>query len=397
MIIRVSVEDIKNKIKELIYIKENEPENALIVGRRIRNWATLSKYWTYTYRNMFIYTPEEDCFFLRGWLEFLDTVNYNLSYKDPITNKKIYKIDIEALIESLKRIEQKENYNSQYNRSINLKDVEKAISSLLNKEKTLEEVKNWAQYLTNGWYVDFYPEEKKKYGIKYLEELANLQDINFEKINNIHKNFLEDCKEANKKYREGIIKHYNHKNLLKDYEYDGLSMGDSLDKFFSYVDENKLEISNFYSDGMCFVKKEKFFVEIDFYLKKPVYFRILDKDYSFLKKYKIGDIITKEMKEELELEPDDFEDYEFYISKKYLFLEFWIDDVYEGDIHKEKISMIFFNSNRYDRYYTNKNREDTYHTIIESEINKIDIEKREISGKYKGKKYTFDLITGKQK
>ena len=51
MIIRVSVEDIKNKIKELIYIKENEPENALIVGRRIRNWATLSKYWTYTYRN----------------------------------------------------------------------------------------------------------------------------------------------------------------------------------------------------------------------------------------------------------------------------------------------------------------------------------------------------------
>lgn len=94
MIIRVSVEDIKNKIKELIYIKENEPENALIVGRRIRNWATLSKYWTYTYRNMFIYTPEEDCFFLRGWLEFLDTVNYNLSYKDPITNKKIYKIDL---------------------------------------------------------------------------------------------------------------------------------------------------------------------------------------------------------------------------------------------------------------------------------------------------------------
>ena len=197
------------------------------------------------------------------------------------------------------------------------------------------------------------------------------------------------------------------------YEYQGIKLGDSIEKIINLLNNENTSFDDFYSyliyEPGSAIEDITSKIHVYLYTGTVVRIQIFDEEYCLAEDLRIGTPISKEMIEKYGLYEDDIaEDEGYYESIKYKKLVINIDwgtgrlkryndgieriigytfyeqDKLEFNIRKDEV----------DNYLECKNLKDIFHSLrFKEDSLEVDIDKREIYGQLDNYKFTFDLVT----
>ena len=196
------------------------------------------------------------------------------------------------------------------------------------------------------------------------------------------------------------------------YEYQGIKLGDSLEKIINLLNNKNKKLNDFgtdliYKTGST-IEDISTRIYICLYTGIVVMIKVFDQDFCLAEDLKIGTPISKEMIEKYGLYEDDIaEDEGYYESTKYKELIIDIDwgtgrlkrynDRIERIIGYEFNGQGEINLNirkdEVDNYLECKNLKDIFYSLWKRGTVEIDVDKREIYGQLDNYKFIFSLLT----
>ena len=196
------------------------------------------------------------------------------------------------------------------------------------------------------------------------------------------------------------------------YEYQGIKLGDSIEKIINLLNNKNTKLNDFgtdliYKTGST-IENISTRIYICLYAGIVVMIKVFDEDFCLAEDLKIGTPISKEMIEKYGLYEDDIaEDEGYYESTKYKELVIDIDwgtgrlERYNDRI--ERIIGYEFNGqgeinlnirkDEIDNCLECKNLKDIFYSLRKTNTIEVDVDKREIYGQLDNYKFTFDLVT----
>ena len=196
------------------------------------------------------------------------------------------------------------------------------------------------------------------------------------------------------------------------YEYQGIKLGDSIEKIIDLLNNKNTKLNDFgtdliYKTGST-IEDISTRIYICLYTGIVVMIKVFDQDFCLAEDLKIGTPISKEMIEKYGLYEDDIaEDEGYYESTKYKELIIDIDwgtgrlerynDGIERIIGYEFDGQGEINLNirkdEIDNCLECKNLKDIFYSLRKTNTIEVDVDKREIYGQLDNYKFTFDLVT----
>ena len=196
------------------------------------------------------------------------------------------------------------------------------------------------------------------------------------------------------------------------YEYQGIKLGDSIEKIINLLNNENTSFDDFYSyliyEPGSAIEDITSKIHVYLYTGTVVRIQIFDEEYCLAEDLRIETPISKEMIEKYGLYEDDIaEDEGYYESTKYKKLVINIDwgtgrlkryndgieriigytfyeqDGLEFNIRKDEI----------DNCLECKNLKDIFYSLRKTNTIEVDVDKREIYGQVDNYKFTFDLVT----
>ena len=196
------------------------------------------------------------------------------------------------------------------------------------------------------------------------------------------------------------------------YEYQGIKLGDSIEKIINLLNNENTSFDDFYSyliyEPGSAIEDITSKIHVYLYTGTIVFIQIFDEDFCLAEDLKIGTPISKEMIEKYGLYEDDIaEDEGYYESTKYKKLVINIDwgtgrlKRYNDGIERiigytfyEQDGLEFnIRKDVVDNYLECKNLKDIFYSLWKTNTIEVDIDKREIYGQLDNYKFTFDLVT----
>ena len=196
------------------------------------------------------------------------------------------------------------------------------------------------------------------------------------------------------------------------YEYQGIKLGDSLEKIINLLNNENTSFDDFYSyliyEPGSAIEDITSKIHVYLYTGTIVFIQIFDEDFCLAEDLKIGTPISKEMIEKYGLYEDDIaEDEGYYESIKYKKLVINIDwgtgrlERYNDGIERiigytfyEQDGLEFnIRKDEVDNYLECKNLKDIFYSLWKTNTIEVDVDKREIYGQLDNYKFTFDLVT----
>ena len=197
------------------------------------------------------------------------------------------------------------------------------------------------------------------------------------------------------------------------YEYQGIKLGDSIEKIIDLLNNKNTKLWKFYSyltyEPGSAIEDISTRIYICLYTGIVVMIKIFDEDFCLAEDLKIGTPISKEMIEKYGLYEDDIaEDEGYYESIKYKKLVINIDwgtgrlERYNDGIERiigytfyEQDGLEFnIRKDEVDNCLQCKNLKDIFHSLrFKEDSLEVDVDKREIYGQLNNYKFTFDLVT----
>ena len=196
------------------------------------------------------------------------------------------------------------------------------------------------------------------------------------------------------------------------YEYQGIKLGDSIEKIINLLNNKNTKLWKFYSyltyEPGSAIEDITSKIHVYLYTGTIVFIQIFDEDFCLAEDLKIGTPISKEMIEKYGLYEDDIaEDEGYYESTKYKELVIDIDwgtgrlERYNDRI--ERIIGYEFNGqgeinlnirkDEIDNCLECKNLKDIFYSLRKTNTIEVDVDKREVYGQLDNYKFTFDLVT----
>ena len=196
------------------------------------------------------------------------------------------------------------------------------------------------------------------------------------------------------------------------YEYQGIKLGDSIEKIIDLLNNKNTKLWKFYSyltyEPGSAIEDISTRIYICLYTGIVVMIKIFDEDFCLAEDLKIGTPISKEMIEKYGLYEDDIaEDEGYYESIKYKKLVINIDwgtgrlERYNDGIERI-IGYTFYEQDKLefnirkdevDNCLECKNLKDIFYSLWKTNTIEVDVDKREIYGQLDNYKFTFDLVT----
>ena len=197
------------------------------------------------------------------------------------------------------------------------------------------------------------------------------------------------------------------------YEYQGIKLGDSIEKIINLLNNENTSFDDFYSyliyEPGSAIEDISTRIYICLYTGIVVMIKVFDQDFCLVEDLKIGLPITNEIIEKYGLYEDDIaEDEGYYESIKYKKLVINIDwgtgrlKRYNDGIERiigytfyEQDGLEFnIRKDEVDNYLQCKNLKDIFHSLrFKEDSLEVDVDKREIYGQLDNYKFTFDLVT----
>ena len=197
------------------------------------------------------------------------------------------------------------------------------------------------------------------------------------------------------------------------YEYQGIKLGDSIEKIINLLNNENTSFDDFYSyliyEPGSAIEDITSKIHVYLYTGTVVRIQIFDEEYCLAEDLRIGTPISKEMIEKYGLYEDDIaEDEGYYESTKYKKLVINIDwgtgrlKRYNDGIERiigytfyEQDGLEFnIRKDEVDNYLQCKNLKDIFHSLrFKEDSLEVDVDKREIYGQLDNYKFTFDLVT----
>ena len=172
------------------------------------------------------------------------------------------------------------------------------------------------------------------------------------------------------------------------YEYQGIKLGDSIEKIIDLLNNENTKLWKFYSyltyEPGSAIEDITSKIHVYLYTGTIVFIQIFDEDFFLEEDLKIGTPISKEMIEKYGLYEDDIAEDEGY---------------YESTKYKELIIDIDWGTGRLERYNDMIERikckylKDIFYSLRKTNTIEVDVDKREIYGQLDNYKFTFDLVT----
>ena len=196
------------------------------------------------------------------------------------------------------------------------------------------------------------------------------------------------------------------------YEYQGIKLGDSIEKIINLLNNENTSFDDFYSyliyEPGSAIEDITSKIHVYLYTGTIVFIQIFDEDFCLAEDLKIGTPISKEMIEKYGLYEDDIaEDEGYYESIKYKKLVINIDwgtgrlKRYNDGIERI-IGYTFYEQDKLefnirkdvvDNCLECKNLKDIFYSLWKTNAIEADIDKRENYGQLDNYKFTFDLVT----
>ena len=196
------------------------------------------------------------------------------------------------------------------------------------------------------------------------------------------------------------------------YEYQGIKLGDSIEKIINLLNNENTSFDDFYSyliyEPGSAIEDITSKIHVYLYTGTIVFIQIFDEDFCLAEDLKIGTPISKEMIEKYGLYEDDIaEDEGYYESIKYKKLVINIDwgtgrlKRYNDGIERiigytfyEQDGLEFnIRKDEVDNCLECKNLKDIFYSLWKTNAIEVDVDKREIYGQLDNYKFTFDLVT----
>ena len=197
------------------------------------------------------------------------------------------------------------------------------------------------------------------------------------------------------------------------YEYQGIKLGDSIEKIIDLLNSKNTSFDSFYSyliyEPGSAIEDITSRIYIYLYTGTVVMIKVFDENFCLAEDLKIGTPISKEMIEKYGLYEDDIaEDEGYYESTKYKELVIDIDwgtgrlERYNDRVERiigyefngQKKINLNIEKDKVDNYLECRNLKDIFHSLRFKEYSlDVDVDKREIYGQLDNYKFTFDLIT----
>ena len=196
------------------------------------------------------------------------------------------------------------------------------------------------------------------------------------------------------------------------YEYQGIKLGDSIEKIINLLNNENTKLNDFgtdliYKTGST-IEDISTRIYICLYMGIVVMIKVFDQDFCLVEDLKIGLPITNEIIEKYCLYEDDIaEDEGYYESIKYEKLVINIDwgtgrlKRYNDGIERI-IGYTFYEQDKLefnirkdvvDNCLECKNLKDIFYSLWKTNAIEADVDKREIYGQLDNYKFTFDLVT----
>ena len=196
------------------------------------------------------------------------------------------------------------------------------------------------------------------------------------------------------------------------YEYQGIKLGDSIEKIINLLNNENTSFDDFYSyliyEPGSAIEDITSKIHVYLYTGTVVRIQIFDEEYCLAEDLRIGTPISKEMIEKYGLYEDDIaEDEGYYESIKYKKLVINIDwgtgrlKRYNDGIERI-IGYTFYEQDKLefnirkdvvDNCLECKNLKDIFYSLWKTNTIEVDVDKREIYGQLDNYKFTFDLVT----
>ena len=196
------------------------------------------------------------------------------------------------------------------------------------------------------------------------------------------------------------------------YEYQGIKLGDSIEKIINLLNNENTSFDDFYSyliyEPGSAIEDITSKIHVYLYTGTVVRIQIFDEEYCLAEDLRIGTPISKEMIEKYGLYEDDIaEDEGYYESTKYKKLVINIDwgtgrlKRYNDGIERI-IGYTFYEQDKLefnirkdvvDNCLECKNLKDIFYSLWKTNAIEADVDKREIYGQLDNYKFTFDLVT----
>ena len=197
------------------------------------------------------------------------------------------------------------------------------------------------------------------------------------------------------------------------YEYQGIKLGDSIEKIINLLNSKNTSFDSFYSyliyEPGSAIEDITSRIYIYLYTGTVVMIKVFDENFCLAKDLKIGIPITNKIIEKYGLYEDDIaEDEGYYESTKYKELVIDIDwgtgrlERYNDRVERiigyefngQKKINLNIEKDEVDNYLECRNLKDIFHSLRFKEYSlDVDVDKREIYGQLDNYKFTFDLIT----
>ena len=196
------------------------------------------------------------------------------------------------------------------------------------------------------------------------------------------------------------------------YEYQGIKLGDSIEKIINLLNNENTSFDDFYSyliyEPGSAIEDITSKIHVYLYTGTVVRIQIFDEEYCLAEDLRIETPISKEMIEKYGLYEDDIaEDEGYYESTKYKKLVINIDwgtgrlKRYNDGIERI-IGYTFYEQDKLefnirkdvvDNCLECKNLKDIFYSLWKTNAIEVDVDKREIYGQLDNYKFTFDLVT----
>ena len=196
------------------------------------------------------------------------------------------------------------------------------------------------------------------------------------------------------------------------YEYQGIKLGDTIEKIIHLLNNENTKFDDFYSyliyEPGSTIEDIPTKIFIYLYTGTVVMIQVIDENYCLAEDLRVGTPISKEIIEKYGLYEDDIaEDEGYYESTKYKELGINIDwgtgRLKRYNDRVERIIGYTFDGqgeinlnirkDKVDNYLQCKNLKDIFHSLKKIYAIEVDVDKREIYGQLDNYKFTFDLVT----
>ena len=197
------------------------------------------------------------------------------------------------------------------------------------------------------------------------------------------------------------------------YEYQGIKLGDSIEKIINLLNSKNTSFDSFYSyliyEPGSAIEDITSRIYIYLYTGTVVMIKVFDENFCLAEDLKIGIPITNKIIEKYGLYEDDIaEDEGYYESTKYKELVIDIDwgtgrlERYNDRVERiigyefngQKKINLNIEKDEVDNNLECRNLKDIFHSLRFKEYSlDVDVDKREIYGQLDNYKFTFDLIT----